>query len=334
MMNDTFKENGSIEDRDDVEEDWRRQLEMLANRIVKNRRRLKPWVRREGIHCYRVYDRDIPEIPLTVDWYQGRLHIADFSGHQKDEATRKRRRGQIAERLAGALSIKTTDIFVKFHMKAAGGTQYPKVAHKGRRIPVQEGELEFLVNLSDFVDTGLFLDHRNTRKMVRDEAEGKRCLNLFAYTGAFSVYAAAGGAAQTVTVDLSNTYLEWAEENMRRNGFRGPRHRFVRDDILLTLESRAMAGTYDLVIVDPPTVSKSKAMRRPFDVQRDHVLILNRVLERVSSGGVVYFSTNAQRFKLRKDEITCGSIKEITEDTVPLDFRNRRAHRCWRLVNV
>ncbi len=305
--------------------------EMLLNRVEKNRRRLRSWLRQEGVTCYRLYDRDIPEIPLIVDWYDGRLHVARL-GRRDDAGFGPEQTRAVVRGLAEGLGVSPREVFIKQRVRGKGGTQYTPLGASGRRVEVAEDGLRFLVNLSDYLDTGLFLDHRPTRRRVRGEADGKRFLNLFAYTGSFTVHAAAGGAAETTSVDLSNTYLDWARENLRLNGFEGDRHRFVRDDILGALEARRVEGRYDLAVIDPPTVSRSKAMARPFDVQRDHPLLLGRVLERITPGGVVYFSSNLKRFRLTAGELGCREISDISEETIPPDFRNRSVHKCFRLV--
>lgn len=200
---------------------------------------------------------------------------------------------------------------------------------------VHEGGLKFLVNFSDYVDTGLFLDHRVARKMVMDEADGKRMLNLFAYTGAFSVYAAVGGAQSTTTVDLSRTYLDWAGENFRINGLESRQHQFVAGDTIEFLETAArQRKQYDLVVCDPPTYSNSKRTENDWDVQQGYVSIFEQLKKIVAPQGVVYFSTNFRRFKFDEDFIrSLGfDFREISKTTVPEDFRNRRIHRCWRLV--
>lgn len=307
------------------------QLEMLANRVRKNRRKLKGWLEREGVTCYRLYDRDIPEIPMAIDLYDGRLHAARLAGSPHDRGPEWA--GALASGLAENLGVDRGSVFLKERRSGKGGSVYAPMDKKGELVEVGEGGLRFLVNLTDYLDTGLFLDHRATRAMVREEARGKRFLNLFAYTGTFSVYAAAGGASTTTTVDLSNTYLDWARANMELNGFEGDSHRFVRDDVLGALEDRRVADEYDLAIVDPPTVSKSKAMGRDLDVQRDHSLLLNRVLERTSDGGVVYFSTNFTGFRFAEDRVRASRVEEISDRTVPVDFRNRKIHRCWRIEN-
>jgi 23S rRNA (cytosine1962-C5)-methyltransferase len=178
---------------------------------------------------------------------------------------------------------------------------------------------------------GLFLDHRNTRQMVRQESAGKRVLNLFAYTGSFSVYAAAGGAAETLTIDMSNTYLQWADRNLSVNGFSGPQHRLLQADVLAWLE-QPPREQFDLIVLDPPTFSNSKRMDDTLDIQRDHVMLLNRALRFCSPGGTLYFSTNYRRFKLWEEEIRATSITDISAKTVPEDFRNKKIHQCFRIT--
>ncbi|MCK9463472.1 MAG: class I SAM-dependent methyltransferase [Proteobacteria bacterium] len=322
-------------------ETWERQAEMLVNRIRKNRRRLGPWLKAEGISCFRLYDRDIPELPLVVDWYEGRLHVSHLSRDDGADpeapapaapGALSARAEHLAARVAAALDVPADQIHLKRRDKAPGGTQYDRLRRSGREIEVGEGGHRFLVNLSDYVDTGLFLDHRITRRLVAAEARGRRFLNLFAYTGSFTVYAAAAGAASTTTVDLSQRYLDWAERNLRLNGLAGPAHRLVRDDAIAALEDGRVAGGYELVVVDPPTVSKSKRMRRPFDVQGDHAALLRSVLGVTAPGGVVYFSTNLRRFALDFDPRGAAEIEDISAKTIPPDFRDPKTHRCFRIV--
>ncbi|MCP4674162.1 MAG: SAM-dependent methyltransferase [Deltaproteobacteria bacterium] len=302
---------------------------MLVNRTRKNQKKLRRWVEEEGITCYRLYDRDIPEIPLTVDWYEGRLHILAFT---KDSLPGRDEVEVLVSALASHLDVPPEKVFLK-QKERKQGAQYEKVSKEAARFVVSEGGLKFMVNLSDYVDTGLFLDHRRTRKLVADEARGKRFLNLFSYTGAFTVHAAAGGAISTTSVDLSNTYLDWAEENMRLNGFEGPAHQFLRDDIFKALDHhKPDHDGYELAIVDPPTMSRSKGMSRNLDLQRDHVSLLNRTLDLCVSGAVIYFSTNFRRFKFHADEIRCSKKEDITSHTLPKDFRDPKVHRCFRIV--
>jgi 23S rRNA (cytosine1962-C5)-methyltransferase len=228
--------------------------------------------------------------------------------------------------------IPIENVFLKRRERQRGAAQYERLDAQERTITAHEGGLLFEVNLSNYLDTGLFLDHRITRGMVRDAAIGKRFLNLFAYTGSFSVYAAAGGAAGTVTVDLSNTYLDWARRNMALNGFTGRDHDFVRDDAMHFLESRRGRVSFDLAVVDAPTFSNSKSLEDYWDIQRNHVALLNCLTGLMTPGGIILFSTNFRRFKLAEAELASLSIREISRQTVPPDFRNRRIHRCWRMV--
>ena len=206
------------------------------------------------------------------------------------------------------------------------------MAAKGYELVVREGGLKFLVNLSDYTDTGLFLDHRITRDRVREEAAGKRFLNLFGYTGAFTVYAVDGGARSTTTVDLSPVYQAWARRNMELNQLAGDPHEFVTADTMSYLRGLPRRDLFDLAVVDPPTFSNSKRTEAIWDVQRDHVELLNELLARMADGGVVYFSSNYRRLKIRDGEIGASKIRDISTQTVPADFRDRRVHRCWRIV--
>lgn len=309
------------------------QAEIFANRLTKRARHLRRWPTKQGITCYRLYERDIPEIPLVVDRYEDCLHIAEFERPHERSAAEHADWLDLMKRTAGeALGVAKENIYLKHRRRQKGDNQYERVSTEGRVITAHEGGLNFKVNLSDFLDTGLFLDHRQTRAMFRAEAAGKRVLNLFAYTGAFSVYAAAGGAASTTTVDLSQHYLDWAVDNMRLNGFAGNTHLFFRDDTLRFLGSQPLSTQYDLAIVDPPTFSNSKRLDDYWDVQRDHGILLNLLAERMTPGGVVYFSNNFRRFKFDPAALPLFEAREISRQTVPSDFRNQRIHRCWRMV--
>lgn len=313
------------------------QIGDLRRRLAKRFKHLSRWARRQGIEAFRVYDRDIPEIPLVIDWYAGWLHAAEYDRpHERTEIEHEVWLDRMVEAAAAELGASPARTILKTRRRQRGGGQYEKVAERGTRLWVKEGGLEFEVNLSDYLDTGLFLDHRQTRAMVRAEAEGRRFLNLFSYTGSFSVYAAAGGATETVSVDLSNTYLEWTRTNLAHNGFRDAgRHRTVRDEARAFLEHRVRRGEapFDLVVVDPPTFSRSAKSESPWDVERDHAELLDLVGRNLAPGGVVYFSTNFRRFHLAEERLAGGfAIREITARTIPEDFRNERIHRCWRLV--
>ncbi|MEL6357280.1 MAG: class I SAM-dependent methyltransferase, partial [Bacteroidota bacterium] len=250
-------------------------------------------------------------------------------GQELDDGEWRDLRHLYRETLMETLNVDRNAVFFKLRKKAKGGRQYDKLAWVEHEFEVKENGLKFLVNLTDYLDTGLFLDHRQTRKMVQEKAQGKRVLNLFAYTGSFTVYAAAGGAKFTHTFDLSNTYLEWSKRNLELNGFDGEQHQFERADVKQWL-SAPVKEKYDLVVLDPPTFSNSKAMVDVLDTQRDHVELINNCLLRLSPSGQLYFSTNYRRFKLEKERINAATrIKEITKQTVPPDFRKRNPHRCW-----
>jgi len=236
-------------------------------------------------------------------------------------------------RTAGeVLDVPRENIFLKRRRRQRGRLQHERYAEDQQRFRVAEGGLNLQVNLSDYLDTGLFLDHRITRTMVRDAARGKRFLNLFGYTGAFTVFAIDGGARSTVTVDLSKTYLDWARRNLALNEMLGAAHQFIESDAMSFLNDLPQQPCFDLAVVDPPTFSNSKKMENFWEVQRDHAEILNRLLPRMSSEGVIYFSTNFRRFKLDEEALAGVTIREISRQTVPEDFRNRRVHRCWRLI--
>jgi 23S rRNA G2069 N7-methylase RlmK/C1962 C5-methylase RlmI len=299
-------------------------MEMLANRVRKNARHLGKWAKRAGVTCWRVYDRDIPEIPLTVDSYEGALVINDYRAFERDDADA----WLDAAVAAVTEALGASEVFVKRRERLAHhgeGQQYERQAERGAWRTVREGGHAFRVNLSDYVDTGLFLDHRITR--ARAAAEPARTmLNLFAYTGAFSVYCAAAGM-QTTTVDLSNTYLEWAGENLAANRLTGE---LVRGDVREFLgEARRARRRWDLVVVDPPTFSNSKRMDGTFDVQRDHAALLDDVL--AVCGGVVWFSTNRRRFKLELDDPALD-VADLSHATIPPDFRDAKIHHAYRIA--
>lgn len=311
---------------------------MLANRLANRFRHFAKWARRQGITCFRLYEKDIPDYPIVVDWYDGDV-IAWFMPRTKDDTLDREvayRRHAEAEILAG-LEIPRERLYVKLRARQrddeGNRDQYERFDTRGVVKVVEEFGLKFEVNLSDYLDTGLFLDHRFTRRMVRDRSAGKRVLNLFAYTGAFTVHARAGGARQTTTVDLSKTYLAWAERNLGLNGFRlSPDHRVVHGDCLAYLESGPERDeAYDIVVCDPPTFSNSKRMRADsFAIDRDWPRLLVWLERFLAPGGQIFFSTNSRR--LRWDPVVVPArlySREITQQTVPEDFRNEKIHQAW-----
>ena len=303
----------------------------LANRAHHLRKLPK-----RGITCYRLYDRDFPEVPLAIDFYEGEyLHIAEYERPDgRNVGQHKLWLDKMVETAVEVMGVEPRNAFLKRRQRMRGEAQYEKFAQKERVIDAHEGGLTFLCNMTDYLDTGLFLDHRITRDMVRKEAAGKRFLNLFCYTGAFSCYAAAGKAASVVSVDLSPNYLEWAEANMEINGFFAPEFPadYVKADVMKFL-SRVDDNSFDLCVCDPPTFSNSKSTEQDWDVQKCHVALLRLLAQKMSPGGVVYFSNNFRRFKLDEDALTdLYSIRDYTARTLPEDFRNKHIHQCWRMV--
>jgi 23S rRNA G2069 N7-methylase RlmK/C1962 C5-methylase RlmI len=310
--------------------DAARHAEMLANRVRKAFRRLQPVFERRAIGAFRLYDRDIPEVRATVDWYEGHLVVAEYARRQTDEIP-----GYVetlARAAAAALDVPPGNIHVRRRRtRPAAGERYGRLGTSGRFLEVREGALRFRVNLDDYLDTGLFPDHRETRARVGAESGGKRFLNLFGYTGTFTCAAAAGGARSATTVDRSENYLRWTRDNLELNGLWGPRHRLVASDADPFLESAARGeARWDLCVVDPPSFSTGRGAPA-FDVQRDHRALLEKALAVLAPRGVLYFSTNHQRFEPELDGLP-GEVREITEATVPIDYRNRRVHRCWRIA--
>jgi 23S rRNA G2069 N7-methylase RlmK/C1962 C5-methylase RlmI len=312
----------------------RRQADFFRNRLVKNERSLRRWARREGIEAFRIYDRDIPEVPLAVDLFRREggtaLLLALYERpYEKDEAFEAEWLDLMAEAASGALGTPRDLVFTRTRKRQRGEGQYERAASKRFEWTVKEGGLTFIVNLSDYLDTGLFLDHRPTRALVRADAGGCQVLNLFAYTGSFSVYAASGGAKSVTSVDLSNTYLAWAGRNLAANGFEGPAFPLVREDASAFLHRSAMAGRrWDLIVADPPTFSNSKSSGRDFDLNLEWPRLVGSCLSVLAPGGTLYFSTNSRRLKW-DPSLVAAPAEDISEATIPPDFRNRRAHRCW-----
>lgn len=307
--------------------------QMFRNRLTKVYRHLSRIARRQGVSCYRVYDHDLPEFPFCIELYGDRLYVAEYD----------RRHGLTEEEhqlwfeaslaiMADVMEVDPERIYSKLRRRKQGRLgQYQKLQEEKEEFEVEESGLKFLVNLTDYLDTGLFLDHRLTRARVREEASGKRVLNLFAYTGSFSVYAAAGGASRVVTADLSNTYLNWAGRNLTLNGFADrEKYSLVQADVLALL-TQLDAGSFDLIIMDPPTFSNSKKMEGFLDIQRDHVQLINQCLQLLDQGGVLYFSTNARKFQLQESAIRSTGIRDITRATTPFDFEGRLFRWCFRI---
>jgi 23S rRNA (cytosine1962-C5)-methyltransferase len=309
-----------------------RQAAMFRNRIAKNYRHLRKWARTAGVECFRVYDRDIPELPFALDLYADRGHLQEYSRPSTMEAGAQRRwLAAMHEAAAQALELPLQRVALKQRHGQRPGAQYGKLAASAQDFVVREGGHRFLVNLTDHLDTGLFLDHRATRTLAGTLAAGRRFLNLFCYTGSFSVYAAANDAASTTSVDLSRTYLDWAKRNFELNGLDPGRNRLVQADAMRFLEGeRASTDRYDLIVLDPPSFSNSKRMQGVLDVQRDHAALIRGCMALLAPGGELLFSTNLRSFRLDAG-LADLAMTEISAQTIPVDFRNRRIHRCWRM---
>ncbi len=300
-------------------------FEAFRNRLRKMARHYDKWARRQQLEAYRIYDTDLEEYPLTIDRYGDRLYVASYTGNAAEDNTSIYR-----EQIAQALGAAPAHIHFKVRQRQSGKQQYERLDTVRQEFAVMEYGHHFLINLTDYLDTGLFLDHRATRRLIGERADGKRVLNLFAYTCSFGVYAATGGAERVDNVDLSNTYLDWGRRNFRANQLSPEQHGFLRADALQWLAA-ASGKTYDLIVLDPPTFSNSKMMADVLDTQRDHVQLINQCIELLTPGGELYFSTNYRRFKLAEDEIQ-GRATEITKQTQSPDFRKKNLHRCWRIV--
>lgn len=306
-------------------------LEPFFNRLTKNRKHLGKWARRTGVSCYRLYDNDIPGTPLAIDLYDTIVHVAEYErdhGMTLDEHADWL--SACITVISEVLEIHPDSIYLKYRQRQKGMRQYERFSRVGAEFIARENNLKFIINPTDYLDVGLFLDHRITRQMVRENAQGKRVLNLFAYTGSFSVYAAAGGASKTLTVDMSNTYLQWADRNLALNGFSGEEHRLLQADVLQWLKL-PVSEQFDIIVIDPPTFSNSKRMEGTLDTQRDHVWILNQALKLCAPGGMIWFSTNYRRFKLAEEQIRASKIQDISKQTIPPDFRNERIHQCFKI---
>ncbi|MBR0403917.1 MAG: bifunctional 23S rRNA (guanine(2069)-N(7))-methyltransferase RlmK/23S rRNA (guanine(2445)-N(2))-methyltransferase RlmL [Eggerthellaceae bacterium] len=318
--------------------------EQFAARLRKMFKERRKWAQREGVSCFRIYDADLPDYAVAIDWYTGAgdargndyLHIAEYAPPASVDADKARRRFKDVLSIAPIVcGVRPDHVFSKTRVREKGGGQYRNAGGRAYVTSMEEGGCLFEVDLAGRLDTGIFLDHRLTRELVRSKAAGARFLNLFAYTGTASVYAAAGGAKSTTTVDLSQNYLDWARRNMAANGFSGEAHEFVKSDVMRWItETRRTNRRFELVFVDPPTFSNSKSMgKRTWDVQRDHVELLigvSRLLAR--EGGEAIFSCNLRSFKPNVDELAKYgvAIEDISEQTIPEDFaRNPKIHKCY-----
>ncbi len=311
---------------------------MFANRVRKNLARLEAWARREDVTCFRAYDADMPEYAFAVDLYGNDERWACVQEYAAPatvtQDAARTRRDEALSVLPEVLGLPRERIVLRVRRRQRHGEQYEKVGEEAVFHKVREGRYRFLVNFTDYLDTGLFLDHRLTRQRVGELASGQRFLNLFAYTGTATVHAVGGGATASTTVDMSKTYLEWARRNLALNGLVGPSHGFVQADCLAWLDeqSRTSEQRYGLIFVDPPTISRSKRMEREFDVQRDHVWLLQAAGRLLEPGGTLLFSNNFQRFRLDTAGLADFDVQDLSRGTLPEDFRrNPKIHACFAL---
>ena len=302
--------------------------EMFANRLRKNLKKMKKWAAKEKINCYRLYDADLPEYAVAVDIYDDEVHLQEYRAPKEiDEHKAAERLRDVQDALPLVLDISPDKVHLKVRQQQKGTQQYEKQSRRGILKEVQEGNCSFLVNLTDYLDTGLFLDHRPTRMLIQQLASGTRFLNLFAYTGTATVHALMGDAISTTTVDMSRTYLEWAKKNLLLNHFDPAEEELIQADCLSWIDTAT--GEYDLIFLDPPTFSNSKGMVETFDVQRDHVELLQKTLRLLASGGILIFSNNLRKFVMDSGLAADLGIENISKETIPFDFeRNPRIHNC------
>lgn len=310
----------------------------FANRLQKNISNLKKQALRENVSCLRLYDADLPDFNLVVDLYDDNLHVQEYAPPKTIDPEKAKKRFNLALAvIRQVLGLPREKVFIKTRARQKGITQYEKQSEVSKRFIVQEGNVRVFINLTDYLDTGLFLDHRPMRLRIAQEAKGKHFLNLYSYTSTVSVHAAVGGAASTTSVDLSNTYLNWSKQNFALNGLTvdhpDQQHQFFEADVFEWLKEGH--ETYDLIFIDPPTFSNSKKFQGTFDVQRDHASLLKRAMNRLSNGGTLYFSNNFQKFELDDELAARFDVQEITEKTIGFDFkRNHKIHRAWRFRHL
>ncbi|MCL4121522.1 UNVERIFIED_CONTAM: hypothetical protein GTU68_042544 [Idotea baltica] len=307
----------------------------FMNRLKKNLSKIGKWARKEKLECYRLYDADLPDYNAAIDVYKDYIIIQEYAAPKEISEDKARRRlTDMIRATVLVTGVETNNVILKVRQKQSGKNQYQKLAEKSRSFDVDEYGVKLIVNLQDYLDTGLFLDHKLTRKMIGEMAAGKDFLNLFAYTGSATVHAACGGAKSTMTIDMSRTYLEWAQKNMNTNDQTGTQHQFLQADCLQWLQQAE--GEFDLIFIDPPTFSNSKRMEQTFDVQRDHIMLLENLKRMLRENGTIVFSNNKRNFKMDDEALEKAGLqaKNISKQTLPLDFaRNKHIHNCWIITH-
>jgi len=307
---------------------------MFRNRLEKVYKHLRKQAKRQGITCYRIYDHDLPEFPLIIEIYEDKLHLSEYKRkHDMNDDEHEIWLNGCMKTVTEVFQVPEENIFLKTRKRKEGrGNQYQKAAESKNEFVIQENDLRFIVNLSDYLDTGLFLDHRITRQMVKEQSTGKRVLNLFSYTGSFSVYAVAGKASRVTSVDLSKTYLNWAQRNMDLNFNDAANHEVIHADVKQYLKTVA-EKSFDLIIMDPPTFSNSKRMDDFLDIQKDHVELINDCMSILGKEGKLFFSTNYTKFQMENEKLQASEIKNITKQTTPFDFEGKLKRQCFLLKN-
>ncbi len=307
----------------------------LKNCIRNNYRHVRKWAKRTVTNAFRIYDRDIKEYPLAIDFYDGRFCVHYFRKSVDSDDPPQDLEDAAMEAICSIFSATRDVVFWRTRIKREKTEQYEKVSASKDFFTVLEYGVKFKVNLLDYLDTGLFLDHRETRKLVASCSRGKRLLNLFAYTCSFSVHAAVAGATFTKSVDMSNTYTAWGRDNFLANGISLKNHPIVRADCLKFLDDEIRSSArYDLIVIDPPTISRSKKMDQMFDIQVDYVFLIERALKLLAPGGTIFFSTNSRKFALDESLFQECKFQEISKKTLPIDFHDPKIHRCWRIEKV
>ncbi len=317
----------------DLKTKYDQQAEMLANRVKKRYNHLRKRFARQNIEVFRLYDWDIPEIRAVVDWYNGHLVVAEYHRRQSTPDWLP----LMGKALGKAMALPDENVHLKTrHAGKKDGLRYERLATTNKTMVMSERELRFHINLFDYVDTGIFSDHRNTRQLVREMAQGNNFLNLYCYTGSFSCYAAKGGAKTTTSVDRSKSTLAWARQNMELNRVPEKENRLIQADTFDYLKrAKKREHRFDLAVVDPPSFSTTRNKNITFDILADHPRLLSGVIRIMNPGGTIFFSTNHQKFTLSIRELPVTSVKEITATTIPEDYKNSKQktiHRCWKIT--
>lgn len=304
-------------------------MDMIKNRLDKNFRKLKPWVNRQKLEAYRLYDRDIPEYPYIVDVYKDHFVIYDKSDSVIDAG--KNFLPHVTDAIKSLFKAPEEKIVIKKRAHQEGLQQYEKLDRREETFAVRENQAQLLVNLYDYLDTGLFLDHRPMRQVIFKSVHDKDFLNLFCYTGAVSVFAALGGARSTTSVDMSQTYLSWAQENFRLNQIPLADHEFVNMNALEYLHKMQGQQRFDVIFLDPPTFSNSKKMEEVFEVEKDQDFLVEKAMSMLRPEGILYFSNNKRKFKLSENILQKYQIKDMTRESIPQDFHDQKIHHCFEI---